>query len=1078
MDITLPRKSQDATAGSHYRSAAGLASVLTSAFHSMLAEADSYSALFEARIKHEENFIHALRSAIEKQNEIDVKAESKSPSAYTALFANGSATLRMTWRELRDNQSREIEMRQTFIDNLRFRVVAPLQTFRDSQERIRRRVKEDLKVSLADYDQMRDHTLPRLRRTYEKKCEQLEQLRGQQQAIDDQRALLSPPSSSQQVPTLSPLRETTGQSDGTQTNDEELLPPAAAPGMQASTSQQSAPEHRAYPSGGPTYDVSGPSQFTNRSDINLSTSPSSPPSGSEKTKVSLREALRTKEGREAAIKDAPKKLQGFINRMREGAAEKASGSRDRDASDYGTLGGSSGAAAGAGAGTGGSGGLGASLESATVGLVRGASAAKSIQNIALRSIQVKKESEDADRAYRKAVFDLETLRIRRAKTLSAAVTSVVECRRDLNRTAQLAFLDAERAALHTAHAAVSVHDRTEQIVEGSEAAMANEVTELESGLAAVMQDDEGTVPYFNYWHGQARVIFGISLTDYAFSHQRGRVVQPPTIVVKCITYIEKHGLEQQGIYRISARHSAIQALLAAVEKDEEGIDFEVLKPELSTVAGLLKLYLRELPEPVMAMPWEERIRHTHDREEHIRTGFAQLKGRIRRLPPINNVTLKAIIFHLANVAAHADKNSMTESNLAVIFGPVLLTEADHETTSLAAAMEEDRVVEDLIRHAPQLFEAGPLDPAAAAGMTSTATMAQGISLVTSDSDAAPSIAIPAVPLSSSLKNLASASSSSDVPLLPGSTGLKRSNAITPGEAVSPPRRDAALHPHVDTVWNEQGAPTLPPVQASPLGALNLDNMGGLSPEAIKWAEEGDSTAETKLVSRSSTVRRASGGAQQPGESVAEVASPIDESAAAMAWADARFATSSSTSSSGFAVSLWADRIRAASGDSGPAPSSGSTSSGFSIPRPLPQPSGQQTQPAHAALPPSGLTSLADPSSSSLDKGTDRATAAGRQSSTDSEPAAYPPPVSELIFTRPPPTTPTLSAGSPTPPARPATIKLNTPVPTPRPAEPVPGLATQGESRGDVTDTANGPKIKSGPPLPPRPTGIGANFAEE
>jgi RhoGAP domain len=55
-------------------------------------------------------------------------------------------------------------------------------------------------------------------------------------------------------------------------------------------------------------------------------------------------------------------------------------------------------------------------------------------------------------------------------------------------------------------------------------------------------------------------------------------------------------------------------------------------------------------------------------------------------PAINQVTLKAIVEHLARIAAHAEENKMTASNLAVVFAPVLLSEADHETTSLAAAM--------------------------------------------------------------------------------------------------------------------------------------------------------------------------------------------------------------------------------------------------------------------------------------------------------------------------------------------------------------------------------------------------------
>lgn len=67
---------------------------------------------------------------------------------------------------------------------------------------------------------------------------------------------------------------------------------------------------------------------------------------------------------------------------------------------------------------------------------------------------------------------------------------------------------------------------------------------------------------------------------------------------------------------------------------------------------------------------------------------------------INQVTLRAIVEHLSKVAAHSEMNKMTASNLAVIFGPVLLSEASHETTSIAAAMEEDSTMADMIDFAP------------------------------------------------------------------------------------------------------------------------------------------------------------------------------------------------------------------------------------------------------------------------------------------------------------------------------------------------------------------------------------------
>jgi hypothetical protein len=186
-------------------------------------------------------------------------------------------------------------------------------------------------------------------------------------------------------------------------------------------------------------------------------------------------------------------------------------------------------------------------------------------------------------------------------------------------------------------------------------------------------------------------------------------------VTKCVSYIEEYGLSTPGIYRLSAKHTAIQQLCASFEKDEERFQFRIGEDEAVAVAGVLKQWLRELPSAVMPMPREEKIKITHSLDEQFQNGFATLKGRIRRLPPINQVTLKTIVEHLAVIAANSAVNLMTAKNLSVVFGPVLLTEAtpaegvggdaaEGGTTSLAAAMEEDSVCEILITYCQEIFD--------------------------------------------------------------------------------------------------------------------------------------------------------------------------------------------------------------------------------------------------------------------------------------------------------------------------------------------------------------------------------------
>lgn len=53
-----------------------------------------------------------------------------------------------------------------------------------------------------------------------------------------------------------------------------------------------------------------------------------------------------------------------------------------------------------------------------------------------------------------------------------------------------------------------------------------------------------------------------------------------------------------------------------------------------------------------------------------------LKAKIRRLPPVHQATLRALVEHLHRVANHSDKNKMDPKNLAIVFGGVVFGEEE------------------------------------------------------------------------------------------------------------------------------------------------------------------------------------------------------------------------------------------------------------------------------------------------------------------------------------------------------------------------------------------------------------------
>ena len=226
------------------------------------------------------------------------------------------------------------------------------------------------------------------------------------------------------------------------------------------------------------------------------------------------------------------------------------------------------------------------------------------------------------------------------------------------------------------------------------------------------------VKYVNYFHGPFNdLIFGTGLVDYAFSHgdyntpstmtEKGLIlpnVRPPLIVSKCIEFLEQpRCIRTPGLYRVSAKHSRIQELTSIIEQDETSFQFDADREDPILVSSILKLYLRQLPEAVMPMKWDERVRYTHEREEHIKNGFTTFKSRIRRMPPIHQATLRALLMHLSYVAAHSDYNKMNISNLAVVFSPVILSENAPRDVSLFSNSDEDTTLIDLVTFSSHIF---------------------------------------------------------------------------------------------------------------------------------------------------------------------------------------------------------------------------------------------------------------------------------------------------------------------------------------------------------------------------------------
>uniref|UniRef100_A0A672ZM52 Myosin IXb n=1 Tax=Sphaeramia orbicularis TaxID=375764 RepID=A0A672ZM52_9TELE len=147
----------------------------------------------------------------------------------------------------------------------------------------------------------------------------------------------------------------------------------------------------------------------------------------------------------------------------------------------------------------------------------------------------------------------------------------------------------------------------------------------------------------------------------------------PKVVELLLMHVELNGLYTEGIYRKSGSACRARELHQILETDPEGACLD--NYPMHTITGLVKRWLRELPDPLMTFSLYNDFLHAvefPERSERIRAVYQK----VDELPPANYNTLERLIFHLVRVAKEEEHNKMSPSSLAIVFAPCILRSPD------------------------------------------------------------------------------------------------------------------------------------------------------------------------------------------------------------------------------------------------------------------------------------------------------------------------------------------------------------------------------------------------------------------
>uniref|UniRef100_A0AAQ4P3L5 Rho GTPase-activating protein 44 n=1 Tax=Gasterosteus aculeatus aculeatus TaxID=481459 RepID=A0AAQ4P3L5_GASAC len=161
----------------------------------------------------------------------------------------------------------------------------------------------------------------------------------------------------------------------------------------------------------------------------------------------------------------------------------------------------------------------------------------------------------------------------------------------------------------------------------------------------------------------------------------------------CVTMLLECGMEEEGLFRVAPSASKLKKLKASL--DCGVLDVQEYSADPHAIAGALKSYLRELPEPLMTYElYEDWIQASKSVNSfHFKSFFCICISRY-------------LIKFLSKLTEYQDFNKMTPGNIAIVLGPNLLWMRDEGNITemmTTVSLQIVGIIEPIIQHADWFF---------------------------------------------------------------------------------------------------------------------------------------------------------------------------------------------------------------------------------------------------------------------------------------------------------------------------------------------------------------------------------------
>ncbi|CAG2115838.1 unnamed protein product, partial [Medioppia subpectinata] len=195
-------------------------------------------------------------------------------------------------------------------------------------------------------------------------------------------------------------------------------------------------------------------------------------------------------------------------------------------------------------------------------------------------------------------------------------------------------------------------------------------------------------------------VFGTALEE----HLRVTKREISIVIETCVGCL-LNNLSEEGLFRIPGSTSKVRKLKNAF--DAGIVDFEEYVRDTHTVAGALKSYLRELPEPLFTYS----LYHEWITAAKISDTDARLQALWKvcnKLPKANHDNLRYMIKFLSKISNNSDSNKMSSQNLAIAISPSLIwpqQDSQPFDLNMTAASNHSLILDTIIQYCDWFFPA-------------------------------------------------------------------------------------------------------------------------------------------------------------------------------------------------------------------------------------------------------------------------------------------------------------------------------------------------------------------------------------